>query len=85
MLSDNQILETIKKAGNTKMFMQDNAPCHKAKKTMDYLQSTDVTVFDWPPNSPDMNPIENVWGIMKNELFNIKDDLKTKNDVWKNS
>ena len=47
------------------IFMQDNAPCHKTKKVMDYLHRNQVRVLDWPPQSPNMNPIENLWHIVK--------------------
>ena len=41
--------------------MQDNAPCHKAMVVMNFLKAENVTVMDWPPQSPNLNPIENVW------------------------
>ena len=40
--------------------MQDNAPCHRAMEVMDFFKAENVTVMDWPPQSPDLNPIENV-------------------------
>ena len=43
------------------IFMQDNAPCHKAMVVMNFLNAENVTVMDLPPQSPDLNPIENVW------------------------
>ena len=49
-------------------FQQDNAPCHKARKTMKWLDEHHIKVLDWPPNSPDLNPIEEMWGFMKKKL-----------------
>ena len=52
--------------------VQDNAPCHKSKKTLDYLAKSRICVLEWPPNSPDLNPIENLWGIIKVKLSVMK-------------
>ena len=48
--------------------MQDGAPCHTAKKVMKWLADKKIDVMEWPGNSPDLNPIENVWNIMKHEM-----------------
>ena len=42
------------------IFMQDGAPCHKAKIFGNFLKSKTIQVVDWPGNSPDLNPIENL-------------------------
>ena len=34
----------------------------------EYLKSANVTILDWPGNSPDLNPIENCWDYLKNHL-----------------
>lgn len=51
-----------------KIFMQDGAPCHKAKSVTKYLEEKRIPLLRWPGNSPDMNPIENVWECLKREL-----------------
>lgn len=47
------------------IFMQDGAPCHKARKIMAWLDASGVPIMDWVGQSCDQNPIENMWGRLK--------------------
>ena len=53
----------------TSHFLQDGAPCHKAKiVTAWFAERQEITLIKWPGNSPDLNPTENVWNWMKVQL-----------------
>ncbi len=50
------------------IFQQDLAPAHTAKSNKSWLNDHGVGVLDWPANSPDLNPIENLLGIVKRKM-----------------
>ncbi len=50
------------------IFQQDLAPAHTAKSTKSWLNEHGVGVLDWPANSPDLKPIENLWGIVTRKM-----------------
>ncbi len=62
------------------IFQQDLAPAHTAKGTKGWFNDHGVTVLDWPANSPDLNPIDNLWSIVKRKMRDTRpnnaDELK---------
>ena len=62
--------------------MQDNDPKHKAKSVIGWLEEQDFSVMNWPAQSPDINPIENVWSQVKQKLARFEDPPTSLAEVW---
>jgi hypothetical protein len=58
------------------LFMQDNASIHKAHKVMAWFTARGITIItDWPPYSPDLNPIKHIWWHLKVRVYEMFPDV----------
>ena len=57
------------------IFMQDNALIHTANKVKEWFMERGINVTDWPPYSPDLNPIEHAWKRLKDTVVKMFPDL----------
>lgn len=61
---------------------QDRSPIHNARSVTELLEDRGLMVLEWPPQGPDMNIIENVWGAMKKSLSHRPLHRRLADDFW---
>lgn len=62
------------------IFMHDNDPKHTAAVVKTWLSQEKIPLLDWPAQSPDLNPIENLWNDVKTIVGQKK--IKNLDELW---
>jgi len=61
-------------------FQQDNNSKHTSKKARKWLEQKSIRGMNWPAQSPDLNPIENLWADVKKKVSEAKPN--NNDDLW---
>uniref|UniRef100_A0A087YR09 Tc1-like transposase DDE domain-containing protein n=1 Tax=Poecilia formosa TaxID=48698 RepID=A0A087YR09_POEFO len=68
------------------IFIHDNAPSHAARNTTVSLAAMGIKgekLMVWPPSSPDLNPMENLWSFLKEKIYEGGTQFTSKQQLWK--
>jgi hypothetical protein len=63
-------------------FQQDNDPKHTSKWAQKWFEDNNIEVLGWPPQSPDLNPIEHLWHHIKKQLKKYTEPPKGVHELW---
>ena len=68
-LKDGFLQKSRELFGNNWTLQQDVAKAHTAKITLKLFQQEKIKVLEWPPRSPNLSPIENLWSFLKRAVY----------------
>ena len=82
---EDELQETVEYYGIQRddyVFQQDNDPKHTSRLATQWLSDSGIEVLKWLPQSPDLNPIENLWHHLNRQLAEYEEEPKSVHELW---
>src|SRR5579859_8085654 len=80
LISFHSLMQSLEMMQQTLFFNKTNATCHVSKRTRTWFANSAIehgfSIMQWPPKSPDMNPIVHLWAHLKLEPHRRYPDTK---------
>ena len=66
----------------TWIFQQDNCSIHVSRTAKHCFQDEQIRTMMWPTRSPDLNPIENLWGILGRAVYVVNKQYRSERELY---
>ena len=82
ILQENLLPFLIQLGPNNYIFQDDNAPAHRSQVVKQWKEENMIITLPWPAQSPDLNPIENIWAELERKIRSYKVKPKNQSELF---